>query len=98
MWLMLQEDTPDDWVIATGETHSVAEFCEIAFEHVGLRWRDHVVQAEEHMRPAEVDLLVGDATKARDKLGWAPSIGFADLVRGMVDAEVKGLPKARENP
>src|SRR3954451_7456957 len=74
MWLMLQQDAPDDYVVATGETHSVRELAEVAFGVVGLDYRDHVVQDEAYMRPAEVDLLIGDASKARAKLGWQPSI------------------------
>src|SRR3954451_9211867 len=74
LWLMLQQDTPDDYVVATGETHSVRELAEVAFGVVGLDYRDHVVQDEAYMRPAEVDLLIGDASKARAKLGWQPSI------------------------
>ncbi len=89
MWLMLQEDIPDDYVVATGETHSVQEFCELAFKHVGLEWRDHVVQDERFMRPADVELLIGDASKARDRLGWAPRTGFEELVAMMVDADLE---------
>ncbi len=88
MWLMLQQDTPDDYVVSTNETHSVREFCEIAFGHVGLDWEDHVTIDEAFMRPAEVDLLVGDSDKARTALGWVPKVGFADLVRMMVDADL----------
>ena len=88
MWLMLQQDVPDDYVVATGETHSVREFCELAFDHVGLRWEDHVVVDERFFRPAEVDLLVGDAAKARSTLGWAPRTSFPELVRMMVDADL----------
>jgi GDPmannose 4,6-dehydratase len=88
MWAMLQQDQPEDYVIATGETHSVKEFLEIAFDHVGLRWQDHVVQDPRFMRPAEVDQLVGDASKARRQLDWAPSLSFAELVRMMVDADL----------
>ncbi len=91
MWLMLQRPEPEDWVIATGETHSVAEFCAQAFAHVGLDWRDWVVQAEEYMRPAEVDILVGDASKARRELGWQPTVDFGQLVRRMVDADLRRL-------
>jgi GDPmannose 4,6-dehydratase len=89
MWLMLQQDAPEDYVIATGETHSVREFCELAFAHVGLDWAGHVVQDPRFMRPAEVDLLVGDATKAGRDLGWEPTVSFAELVRGMVDADLE---------
>lgn len=88
MWRMLQRDTPEDYVICTGETHSVRDFCEQAFSHVGLSWEDYVVVDETFMRPAEVDLLVGDATKAADELGWVPETSFADLVRMMVDADI----------
>jgi GDPmannose 4,6-dehydratase len=88
MWLMLAQDEPDDYVVATGETHSVREFCEVAFGHLGLNWEDHVVVDEAFYRPAEVDLLVGDATKARTTLGWTPEVGFQDLVMMMVDADM----------
>ena len=88
MWRMLQRDTPEDYVICTGQTHSVREFCELAFSHVELNWEDHVVIDETFMRPAEVDLLVGDATKAAEELGWIPETSFADLVRMMVDADL----------
>jgi GDPmannose 4,6-dehydratase len=88
MWRMLQRDTPEDYVICTGETHSVREFCELAFSHVDLNWEDHVVIDETFMRPAEVDLLVGDASKAEQDLGWVPQTSFADLVRLMVDADL----------
>jgi GDPmannose 4,6-dehydratase len=91
MWLMLQQDQPDDYVVATGRTHSVERFCELAFGHVGLNWRDYVVQDERFMRPAEVDLLVGDPAKAREKLGWEPETSFEDLVAMMVDADLKLL-------
>jgi GDPmannose 4,6-dehydratase len=88
MWLMLQQDEPGDYVVATGETHSVRELCEIAFSHVGLDWTDHVVVDERYLRPAEVDLLVGDATKARTKLGWERTVDFPELVTMMVDADL----------
>ena len=88
MWLMLQQDTPEDFVICTGETHSVREFCEVAFGHVGLNWEQHVVIDEAFFRPAEVDLLVGDATKAERVLGWKPETTFEDLVTMMVDADI----------
>ncbi|WP_029214702.1 GDP-mannose 4,6-dehydratase [Kallotenue papyrolyticum] len=91
MWLMLQQDQPDDYVIATGQTHSVRRFCEIAFGHVGLDYRDYVVQDERFYRPAEVDLLVGDASKAREKLGWQPETSFEELVQMMVEADLKLL-------
>jgi GDPmannose 4,6-dehydratase len=88
MWLMLQQDAPDDYVIATGETHSVRELCELAFDRVGLDWEKYVVVDERFFRPAEVDLLVGDASKARRVLGWKPRTTFEELVNLMVDADV----------
>jgi len=88
MWLMLQQNEPDDYVISSGETHSVRELCELAFGHVGLDWEQHVVVDERYIRPAEVDLLIGDSTKARTRLGWKPNVDFASLVRMMVDADV----------
>src|SRR3954465_15406478 len=91
MWLMLQQDQPDDYVVATGETHSVREFCEIAFNHVGLNYQDHVVMDERYVRPAEVDLLIGDPSKARQTLKLHPSIDFPMLVREMVDADLELL-------
>jgi GDPmannose 4,6-dehydratase len=91
MWLMLQQDEPGDYVIATGETHSVREFCERAFAHVGLDYRDHVEIDPRYYRPAEVDLLQGDASKARRQLGWVPSVTFEGLVAGMMGAELQAL-------
>jgi len=88
MWLMLQQDAPEDFVICTGETHSVRDFCRVAFGHAGLNWEDHVVVDEQFMRPAEVDLLVGDSTKAHDHLGWKPQTTFEELVTMMVDADL----------
>ena len=88
MWLMLQEDSPDDYVICTGETHSVREFCQVAFEHLGLAYEDHVEVDEKFFRPAEVDLLVGDYSKASSKLQWAPKTTFEELVTMMVDADM----------
>ena len=89
MWLMLQQDAPDDYVIATGETHSVAEFCELAFRRVGIdNWRDYIVIDPALLRPAEVDLLIGDPSKAREKLGWHPEVSFEGLVNLMVDADL----------
>jgi GDPmannose 4,6-dehydratase len=93
MWLMLQQETPDDYVIATGETHSVEEFVAEAFGYLDLDWHDHVVQDPRYYRPAEVDLLVGDASKAGQKLGWEPTVDFRQLVRLMVDADLKSLQK-----
>ena len=94
MWLMLQQDEPRDYVISTGATHSVRELVEAAFGRVGLDWREHVVQDERFMRPAEVDLLVGDPAKAREELGWEPEVGFRELVRMMVDADLERLRPA----
>lgn len=91
MWRMLQQDAPDTYVIGTGETHSVREFCEIAFGHVGLDYRDFVVQDERFYRPAEVDLLISDPSKARAQLGWEPSVSFKQLVTMMVDADLERL-------
>ena len=88
MWLMLQQDEPGDYVVSTNETHSVREFCELAFERVGLDWEKHVVIDEAFFRPAEVDLLVGDSAKARTVLGWEPEVDFEGLVHMMVDADV----------
>lgn len=88
MWLMLQQDTPDDYVLATGEAHSVREFCEIAFGHAGLDWERYVVVDPEFFRPAEVDYLLGDPTKARTELSWKPTTSFEDLVTMMVDADL----------
>jgi GDPmannose 4,6-dehydratase len=98
MWMMLQQDRPDDYVIATGETHSVREFAEIAFAAAGLDYRDYVVQDERFMRPAEVDLLIGDPTKARERLGWQPSIDFPTLVRRMVEADLTLLRENQHRP
>jgi GDPmannose 4,6-dehydratase len=89
MWLMLQQDRPDDYVIATNETHSVREFLEAAFAHAGLDWRQHVEIDEHYFRPAEVDLLIGDYSKARQKLGWQPKTTFHELVKLMVDADIR---------
>jgi GDPmannose 4,6-dehydratase len=91
MWRMLQQQTPEDFVIATGETHTVREFCEVAFAHVGKDYRDHVHVNPALVRPAEVDLLVGDADKARQKLNWEPRIRFRDLISMMVDADIADL-------
>ncbi|MCS6976065.1 MAG: GDP-mannose 4,6-dehydratase [Gemmatales bacterium] len=91
MWLMLQQPTPDDYVIGTGETHSVQEFVEIAFDHAGLDWRKHVVVDPQFYRPAEVELLLADSSKARRVLGWQPQVNFEHLVRMMVDADLQAL-------
>ncbi|PKL90953.1 MAG: GDP-mannose 4,6-dehydratase [Candidatus Goldiibacteriota bacterium HGW-Goldbacteria-1] len=89
MWLMLQQDKPDDYVIATGETHSVKEFLQEAFSYAGLDWNKYVEIDPRYFRPAEVDLLIGDATKAKEKLGWVPKTNFKELVKIMVDADLK---------
>ncbi len=89
MWLMLQQSHPEDFVIGTGETHSVQEFCEIAFAHVGLDWQQYVVQDQRFMRPAEVDLLVSDPSKAKRVLGWEPRVKFPELVKMMVDSDLE---------
>jgi GDPmannose 4,6-dehydratase len=89
MWLMLQQERPDDYVISTDETHSVQEFVELAFDRAGLDWKKHVVQDEKFMRPAEVDLLIGNAAKAKKVLGWAPKTSFKELVNMMIDADLK---------
>ena len=91
MWLMLQQDEPDDYVIATGEMHTVREFCELAFSHVGLPWQDHVKFDPRYERPAEVDALLGDAAKARAELGWKPTVTFAELVALMVESDIEQL-------
>ncbi len=95
MWLMLQQDQPEDYVIATGKTHSVERLLEVAFSHVGLNWRDYVVQDRRFMRPAEVDLLVGDPSKAKKALRWQPQVSFEDLIGMMVEADLK---KLRDRP
>jgi GDPmannose 4,6-dehydratase len=89
MWLMLQQDRPGDYVVGTGKTWSVRDLCQIAFECVGLDYREFVVQDERFFRPAEVDLLVADPAKAHEKLGWKPKISFAELIAIMVDADLK---------
>ena len=91
MWRMVQASDPSDYVIATGEQHSVRDFCELAFSRAELDWEEHVEIDARYRRPAEVDSLLGDATKARSELGWEPTVGFEELVRIMVDAELKGL-------
>ncbi|MBA4371007.1 MAG: GDP-mannose 4,6-dehydratase, partial [Coriobacteriaceae bacterium] len=93
MWLMLQHHEPDDFVVAMGHAHSVREFCRVAFEHVGLDYEKHVVEDPAFYRPAEVDMLLGDPTKAREKLGWTPQTLFEDLVRMMVDADMERVAR-----
>jgi GDPmannose 4,6-dehydratase len=95
MWLMVKQEQPDDYVIATGQTHSVRELVETAFGHVGLDWREHVVEDSSLVRPAEVDLLIGDAGKARRQLGWQPQVGFHDLIRRMVESDLERLKHAQ---
>lgn len=93
MWLMLQQEKADDYVIATNETHTVKEFVQAAFEHVGLNWEDYVEIDPRYYRPAEVDLLIGDYSKAKNELGWEPKVTFSELVKIMVDADVEDLEK-----
>jgi len=93
MWRILQAAGPDDYVLATGETHSVREFCEVAFSHVGLDYQDHVVVDPQFVRPAEVELLLGSPAKAKEKLGWVPEVSFRELVEMMVDADVERLSR-----
>jgi GDPmannose 4,6-dehydratase len=93
MWLMLQQNTPGDYVVATGRTTSVREFCSLAFAHVGLRMEDHVVVDERYLRPAEVDVLRGDATRARQKLGWEPETSLEQLVAEMVETDLMRLKR-----
>ena len=92
MWLMLQADAPDDYVIATGEAHSVQEFCQLAFARVGLDWQEYVKVDQRYLRPSEVDHLCGDSTKARTALGWQPEVSFEQLVNRMVDAQLENQP------
>lgn len=89
MWLILQQDEPDDYVIATGETHSVREFLEETFNYLDLDWRDHVEIDPKYFRPTEVDSLAGDSSKARKKLGWKPRVRFKELVKLMADADME---------
>jgi GDPmannose 4,6-dehydratase len=95
MWRMLQRPTPEDYVVGTGRTHSVRELVEVAFSHAGLDWRDYVVTDPAFIRPAEVDLLIADPTKARTELGWAPRTSFEELIRMMVDADIERLERRR---
>jgi GDPmannose 4,6-dehydratase len=96
MWLMLQQDEPDDYVVATGRNTSVRDFCRIAFGYVGLNYEDHVVKRSELMRPAEVDVLLGDASKARQKLEWQPTVSLEDMIAEMVDADVERHRKRQQ--
>ncbi len=96
MWMMLQHDSPDDYVVATGEKHSVRDFARVAFEHVDLNWEDYVVVDPKFLRPAEVTTLCGDSSKARKTLGWEPEVSFAQLVQMMVDADLNRVKKEIE--
>jgi GDPmannose 4,6-dehydratase len=95
MWLMLQQKEPDDFVVATGKTHSVRDFCELAFARAGLNWKDYVVVDKKFLRPAEVEYLLGDAGKAERKLGWKPEVDFEGLVNMMVDADLERVKRAQ---
>jgi GDPmannose 4,6-dehydratase len=95
MWLMLQQDEPDDYVVATGKTHTVERLLEVAFSSVNLDWKNYAVQDEKFMRPAEVDLLIGDPSKAHAKLGWEPQVSFEELITMMVEADIDRL---KNNP
>lgn len=98
MWLMLQQENPDDYVISTGKAYTVKKFVEIAFKHVGLEWQNYVIQDEKFMRPAEVELLLGNPEKAKYKLGWKPEISFEQLVKMMVDYDIEKNRAARYKP
>jgi GDPmannose 4,6-dehydratase len=98
MWLILQQHDPEDFVLATGETHSIRELLEVAFETVGLNWKQYVECDPRLIRPAEVEYLCGDASKARQKLGWKPRIGFTELIRMMVKADLEDLRSPETNP
>jgi GDPmannose 4,6-dehydratase len=98
MWLMLQQERPEDYVVATGESHSVREFLEEAFSYAGLDWREFVTVDPKYFRPAEVDVLLGDPSKARTALGWTPRVGFRALVRLMVDADLEREGEATRPP
>jgi GDPmannose 4,6-dehydratase len=91
MWLMLQQDHPDDYVVGTGSTHSIRELCSVAFSYLGLNWEDYVVVDPALIRPAEVDLLIADPTKAREKLGWRPQVTFEELIHMIVDQDLELL-------
>ena len=98
MWLMVQQDEPEDYVISTGEAHSVKELVEVAFDHVGLNWKDYVVVDHKFVRPAEVDLLLGDSAKARNKLKWQPKVKFEELIRMMVDYDIERYKVSEYSP
>lgn len=97
MWLMLQQDSPEDYIISSDETHSVGEFCEIAFSHAGLDWKKHVTEDPKFFRPAEVHRLLGDSTKARKQLAWEPEVSFEELVKLMVEADMKRIAVRRSS-
>ena len=88
MWMMLQHDTPEDWVLATGETHKVKDFLEKAFKYVNLNWEDYVVTSKEYFRPNEVNYLLGDPSKAKKELNWKPEVSFDDLVKMMIESDL----------
>lgn len=97
MWLMMQQESPEDYVVSSGETHSVREACEAAFSHAGLNWEDHVTVDPKFYRPAEVHLLLGDSTKARTRLSWKPEVSFRDLMGMMVDADIERLQRENQH-
>ncbi|MBE9139429.1 GDP-mannose 4,6-dehydratase [Nodosilinea sp. LEGE 07088] len=97
MWLMLQQDQPDDYVVATGETHSIREFLDIAFGYVNLDWHQYVAFDDRYLRPTEVDLLIGDPAKAKTQLGWQPSVTFEQLVKLMIDADIRAVGQTHPN-
>jgi GDPmannose 4,6-dehydratase len=96
MWQMLQQDTPDDYVVGTGETHSVRELCQAAFGHLDLDWEQHVIVDPEFYRPAEVELLISDPAKAREVLGWKPEVSFTELIEMMADADLEHLKQVHK--
>jgi len=98
MWLMLQQDEPDDYVISTGQTHSIAQLCDTAFSYCGMNYKDFVVTDPDFVRPAEVDLLLGDSSKAYEKLNWKPEVSFEDMIVEMVEADLARLKRSGENP
>jgi GDPmannose 4,6-dehydratase len=97
MWMMLQQPEPDDYVVGTGVTHSVRELCQVAFGYLGLNWEDYVVSDPKFLRPAEVDQLVADPHKAREKLGWEPRVSFEELIHMMVDTDIEALQRMLRN-
>jgi GDPmannose 4,6-dehydratase len=97
MWLMLQQETPEDYVVSSGRTHTVRDMCEVAFSHVGLGWRQYVIEDPEFFRPAEVHVLLGDSAKARAKLEWVPKVSFENLIRLMVDTDLDRVKRQIHN-